>query len=413
MINAFLNRERLENFSMQLLLMLAFFLPFKFLAPTLSSLLVIVWLLIGRFNERFKKRNTSAVFAFIAFYILHLVGMIYTENVKEGLFSLEVKMTLLFFPLIFSTVKFSEAELRRIVQMFVAGCFFSAFICILRALFLFIKTNDSSWFFYEKFCWFMHPSYYSMYFSLIIGIQTYYLLTADSIKRPILNLGILAFSFLIVLLSASKMGILCTGILVVLSSLSILLRKGKILLVLVFMGSTILAFFILMKIFPESFSRFQNTYIAINSKEIDKSTTESSGVRVLIWGAAKNVITSNAIIGTGTGDDNDELQKEYSSQGLSGALEKKLNAHNQFLQTWIGLGVAGLIALLVMLIYPIYKWKESPFILIYLVFLVLLNFTVETMLLTQAGTMFTAFFLSLFYFNRNILKSFYLFENNS
>jgi len=43
----------------------------------------------------------SVILLFLSFYLLHLIGMIHTENVIDGLLELETKFSLLFFPLLF------------------------------------------------------------------------------------------------------------------------------------------------------------------------------------------------------------------------------------------------------------------------------------------------------------------------
>jgi O-antigen ligase len=390
--------------------LVAFFLPFKFLAPTLTSVLVLVWLVQGNFNERFKGVKILPISILISFYCLQLLGMLYTENIQAGVTALEVKMTLLFFPLIFASTSLSAMEVKSILRYFVYGCLFTALICILRSAILFFLHSDASWFFYEKFCWFMHPSYYSMYFTLVIGIVLMDIFYSDQNSFVVLKIALLLFSFLIVLLSASKMGILCTAILVLFSGITYFIRNGRLITVIVFIGALVFSMFILNKVFPESFSRFKNTLDVLNAKDIDKSTTESSGVRLLIWSAASDLMKENVLFGFGTGDANAELQKKYEAEGLTGALERKLNAHNQFIQSWLSHGLIGIVSLLLMIFLPLVPWKSCPSLIVYFVFLVFLNFCVETMLLTQAGTMFFAFFLSLFYYKRNYFQSFSLFD---
>jgi len=75
------------------------------------------------------------------------------------------------------------------------------------------------------------------------------------------------------------------------------------------------------------------------------------------------------------------------------AFKLELNAHNQYLQTMITLGIIGLIVLLLNLILPaLYSMEQKHYL--YLVFLILIGFNLlfESMLETQAGVVFYAFF---------------------
>jgi O-antigen ligase len=74
-------------------------------------------------------------------------------------------------------------------------------------------------------------------------------------------------------------------------------------------------------------------------------------------------------------------------------LEHKLNSHNQFLNTSVALGLTGLICLLLCLGLPVLLTLKNINLLLW-GFCVLsgLNFLFESMLETQAGVMFFAFF---------------------
>jgi O-antigen ligase len=142
---------------------------------------------------------------------------------------------------------------------------------------------------------------------------------------------------------------------------------------------------------------FQN-----KSEVIDKTTTESSSVRVLIWQAATEIIKDNFIFGVGTGDVKDVLLEKYKEKGMTGALSERLNAHNQFLQTFIALGLPGIILLLSSFIFPfILAFRKKNFIYIVFLVIVFINFLTESMLETIAGVLFYAFFNSLLMVNIN------------
>ena len=146
-------------------------------------------------------------------------------------------------------------------------------------------------------------------------------------------------------------------------------------------------------------ARLRSSFQFLSSSEnnIDKSTTESNAVRVLVWQQAIQLIKEKPILGYTPGDVNDKLYASYKENELTGALENKLNAHNQFLQTSLGIGVIGLLILLSLILFPIINGiKTKNVLIIFFSFLLFLNFIVESMLQTSAGTLFFTFFIGLF-----------------
>jgi O-antigen ligase len=95
----------------------------------------------------------------------------------------------------------------------------------------------------------------------------------------------------------------------------------------------------------------------------------------------------------GTGDVKDHLLEKYREKQLYNALGLELNAHNQYLQTMLALGIIGLLILLLNIVLPALYGMEMKHYL-YLIFLILVafNFLFESMLETQAGVVFYAFF---------------------
>ena len=117
---------------------------------------------------------------------------------------------------------------------------------------------------------------------------------------------------------------------------------------------------------------------------------------MLIWEQSIILIKNNFLLGTGVGDANDELYKRYNSNGLEGAYAKKLNAHNQFLQTFIGIGFFGFILLFIISIGQIFIAYNKKNIIMFVFFIIIsLNFFVESMLQTSAGVLFFVFFYCL------------------
>jgi O-antigen ligase len=131
----------------------------------------------------------------------------------------------------------------------------------------------------------------------------------------------------------------------------------------------------------------------MQDEPVDKSATESTAVRRLIWDEAIRLGRTNFFTGTGVGDANDALYDAYQQSGLTGAYGHRLNAHNQYLQTFIGMGIGGLLLMIWLTAGQIGRgWMRRNFLLTWFGILITMNFMVESMLQTAAGMIFFTFF---------------------
>ncbi|MFH2143882.1 MAG: hypothetical protein ABIJ97_15770, partial [Bacteroidota bacterium] len=105
------------------------------------------------------------------------------------------------------------------------------------------------------------------------------------------------------------------------------------------------------------------------------------------------VIESSWKYGVGIGDVKNELIDQYLKNNNFNLAEQKLNAHNQYLETTIGLGITGVAILIIVLFIPFFRKKN--YILYSFLILIIVNFLFESMLNTQAGVTFFAFFYAL------------------
>jgi O-antigen ligase len=387
-----------------LALAIGFCLPIARLTPIFIALMFLNWLVEGDFKNKFSTllQNKFAL-SFSILYILHLIGLAYTSNMDSGLFDLQVKASILMFPLVLSTRPFDSVQLHKVIQALILGAVVSTLIMLIRALYLYFYFGGNN-FFYQAFSFLIHPSYLAMYIDFIIVYLLYMLLqeaTTIGLKRWIILL-LSYFSFIIVLLS-SKMGLAITILIFIGFIIYYIVKTKKYLLGisgLLIIGASVV---LLITMVPEIKGRFDNAITALSNNNVSKADSESTAVRMLVWGASKNVIKENLFIGVGTGDAKDALMAQYQVEGLTGAYEKGLNAHNTFLQIFVALGSIGFVLLLVNLLMPfVFSFKHPNYLYGLFLLITILNFTVESMLETQAGVMFYAFINSLLCFSATL-----------
>jgi len=91
------------------------------------------------------------------------------------------------------------------------------------------------------------------------------------------------------------------------------------------------------------------------------------------------------------------LQRNAEIEGYSIVKDRNFNVHNQYLETWMGIGILSFVLLLLLLFIPLF-FRSKHYLLPYLIIILSTSFLFESMLNRLAGVMFFAFFLSLLVF---------------
>ncbi len=378
-----------------LLALVAFSLPFKdqFLVNFFSILSASVWVLSNPFKQLFAKReNAKSLLAIVIFYLLHLTALLYTKNYEEGFFSLEIKATLFIFPLIFYSVDYTAKQNKFLLKNFISGCLLCCFLCIGHSSYVSI-TESRNYFFYQDLSWFQHPSYLSMYLTFCCVAIFEWKLYAKAVQ-----LGLTLFFTIFVLFLSSKSGIVIHFVFLSVYFVSAYIASGSYKKLFLFSGSAILLVILVVLFVPQVKDRFQNVVSAFQSEKVDKSATESTVVRMLIWNEAIEIIKQNPLLGVSPGDANDALYASYKQNGLTGAFGKKLNAHSQYFQTGVGLGIIGLLSFLSLFLVPLFKNRMK--LLVFFLLITLVNFLTESMLQTMAGCIFFGYFYAMLCFKK-------------
>ncbi len=377
-------------------ILLAFVLPFgKAYVPPFIGLFVLSVIIspgFGRISLKGITRNYLIFFTF--FYVLHIIGLIWTGNMKYAFSDLEIKLSMLIIPLVFlfSPGKYFNAGfIRGISVSFFIGCFVSLLISGFFALNLYNETGDICSFYYSTSSYFMHTSYISLY----IVFALYALYTHKFKHSATFYVLCIMAVFLIFYLNllSSKAGFMTFALAMVIILIEILLKRKWNKLIVTFVIPAVV-FAGSLYFFPVSASRVLRAVDTLGNSDSESfKKGESTADRVLIWKAALELSKENVFIGTGTGDIKDELIKTYKKKGLVYPVQFNLNAHNQFLQSFIALGALAVILLLTILIIPLWlsfrkrKWLYFAFICFFT-----FNILVESMLEVQAGIVFFTFF---------------------
>ena len=405
----FFSKENLslDNGIFFLFILLSFCIPFyKKVTPLIIAALAALSIVRVIVNKKYKPQRFTLLFGLsTVFYFLFIVGLLYTEQLDKGFFDLQVKLAFLVFPIIFflsGSTLLVENRYRKVLAAFVAGAYASTLLCIGHAAYISLTTYFTfDHFIYAELSFLLHPSYYAMYLNLAIVICMLYLeknWKMISKLQKVIVASLILYLAIFILFVNSKAGIIITFITFLIILIRLIVVKRRIVL-----GSVILIVLIISAAFvwtsvPYVKSRFQGFLISVSS--YDKNMTNSidgTSERILIWKNACIVALEQLPFGAGTGDVNDVLKECYEKNSFAEGAKRAFNAHNQYLQTTIAIGIPGLLSLLLILaiLFRMGIQKNQDLI-FYFALIVTLNFMVESMLETQAGTVFTAFFISFF-----------------
>ncbi len=375
---------------------------FNRLMPLLLILLVIATVILPAKKEEITDRlkPNKPLFWIIAFYIYHLIGMSYSENLAFGWNDLGIKLSFLVVPLIiaFSDIRLSKDK---IVDMIILGLFISALLALGKAAFKSVyHTENNQWaYFTESYLAFsMHRSYYATYmaFGVLLSAERYF--TFKNLKY----LGAAFLFALITLLTFSKAGILIMAILMIPLLFVFIYRNwGK---WIAAVGTAIMVIAMISAIWftPTLHIRFQKMVEGVSSvSTTNNPSVESNESRLIMWSTSSRLINENVFFGVGTGDVSDALDAKNLELGNIGVADKSLNSHNQYLNTWVQLGLIGFLLLFAIMITSMMTALTTRFMpFVYLVMVIALTMSFESFLETQAGIIPVTLLICLFSIQR-------------
>lgn len=120
--------------------------------------------------------------------------------------------------------------------------------------------------------------------------------------------------------------------------------------------------------------------------------------RMAINVTAVKTIADNPVIGYGVGDYDTVFSKRLGTEGYPSLEEQQLNAHNQYTETALAIGIIGLAAMLWWLVMPLclaWRRKKGFWPVLVLTFIVMFCFLFESMLERQMGMQFVSLLYAL------------------
>ncbi len=383
---------------------LALFMPlFPKIVPLLLILLFLSALLDYK-QLKFHKEFKLMTWLFALTYLFYVFGLLSSSHVPDGLFILEVKLSFLLVPLFFLFHgSFHVITLRWIYFAFVAGCFINTFFGFYQGYQCYLEKKWWECFFTGFVSYNFHTTYLAIYFCFALLFMMYYLINYISRLNKwtitLLVFLITYFSGFVVMLS-SKGGLIALATVLFVSLMYYFYKWGKVRSAVFILSAIGLLMTVVFFTSDYARIRFSEAFKIYQLEKEDlflqyKGTTETTAVRLMIWDVSGKII-SNHPLGLGTGDAQYELMKAYKENGMTGAINLKLNCHNQFYETALAIGIHGLLVLIIFLLYIlITAIRKRNFLLLWVAVIIIINLFFESMFETQAGVIFFVFFSGL------------------
>ena len=373
------------------MMLFCLFLP---LAPRIavyiSVAIFISWLFTQKMGMRIRRLFRLLPLLFVSFFALYLAGMTYTQEVAMGWSVLERKLSFIIFPLLFFTAeRIHKEECRRALDLFLLGCTLASLYCLIWAGVDYFSTGATNFFYKDLGAYLhFHPTYFAMYigFCLFLVLRRIFFEWYDI--RPRLKwiyLGLVPYWAIFLVLLSARMQLLILALLLSISLVFWMYQQNQLLKGILVAGSMALLAGIIFTTIPATRYRFTALADQIRSGE-------TANIRVNIWQAAWPSIKKHWSTGFGTGDVQVELDRLYMENNLDSALEKHLNAHNQYLQTTLALGILGF-AVFTFLLFQSFlaAYRTHFYLLQWFLWLFTLSCLTESMLETQRGVLFFGF----------------------
>lgn len=333
---------------------------------------------------------TTAMPWALALYLLHVAGVAWSSNMDYALFDLQVKLPLALLPLVFFWTPQSD-RWRALFAPFVWGNLLAVGIALATMVWRLCfgdSMDQANEVFGERFSWLVHPSYFALY--LCVALAAVFLRPVGSPVQRVVMAAVLCLG---ILLCGSKAGWAGLGLVLAIVVVARWRERSVRNAVLGLAGVSLIGLVVLVAASPNVRERVVEAWRSAGRGEAQADASTSSEVRKLAWNSAAQVARANTPWGTGTGDVKDAFMASHEQLGYIHLVEKRINAHCQYLQLWAALGWAGLgLTILVVLVPLLAAVRGGDALAAVFFLLTALNWAVESMIEVQAGALFFAFF---------------------
>lgn len=430
-----MNMQLLKNvlaYRIYLILLIIATLPFNIKLNSIFIISYCVFFLLHLLIERptialrLSHKETWLLVLPIAWFLLHAIFLVNTDNLKNGFFELEKRVAFVtLLPFLFLDRELWSSRKRALIIVFIAS--FNIYeITSLGRLLLIEHGFESSTTFLDIVFNFrdhytlrsnsiydMHTTFFGLYaiVSIVFGLELFLSMFKESKSKPsrshvlLLSLSLLLHLLFSILIS-SRMPFL---ILLILMAFNVYRFKKQLGWKIYILPLSIVLLFCGALIFSKTIKdRFIKEFKDPLSYGMPKGRFHNSlNMRLAQLYCCKEIISQTALFGVGTGDVQDELNTCYVSNDFSAVMvEHKMDSHNEFLETFMRTGVAGFITLvsLFFIAFSI-SIKRNDYLFFNFMAIIFISMFTETTLTSQKGVVLFVLFYALLAFPSGEVKT--------
>jgi len=301
-------------------------------------------------------KQRRAVLLLIAFFLLNCVSALLSENIKEGISWVGIRISFLIFPVAIGSIYFGRLLKERILYGYVFATCTAAVLCLVYAVKRAVHYHDPSLLYNDNLSEIINLQ--SIYFAMLVNLALfsfgYLYFTKSALLPKYCWLFVLVVLLPVHFLLASRIAIIILYGFVFLFALYTVIYKKKIWQGLALSAGLLGGAFLLFLIFPKTLNRFKELgYTKFNYSSTARESHfnmaltpdqwNGANLRIAVWGCAWTVAKEHFLFGTGLGDKMDVLKKQYAKKGFAFGIYTNRNVHNSYLDVWMSLGLIGLI----------------------------------------------------------------------
>jgi O-antigen ligase len=338
-------------------------------------------------------------------YLLGLIGILYSPDVKEALNVGGRQLAVFLFPVLLALNSIDLNKYKpSLLKIFGITCIGTTLYLYARAFYtiynahLPAKTLLGENFMNHNFSLpiHLHATYLSMYLALAVIIFIYLFQKSNKLLQRILYSICIFILFGGMIQLSSRAALIALLIVNIILPAFLLERKKRIRTI---TAVTVLSAITLLSIY--NIDSFKSRYVRglENELGIDTLYAEYTEPRVERWQAEMELIRKSPVIGFGSGSEKKLLKKKFLEKKLYVPYARNFNSHSQYLSFLLNMGIIGLVGYLFVLSYSFFfAWKARDIVFLgFLITISMISFS-ENILFLNKGIFFYSFFLSLFLF---------------
>lgn len=394
------------------------------LLPALNSILsaglFLYWLIFSKKHSYLKWKNKLWSILFCSLFLLVLIGLLYSTDLRQALSRVEKKAPLLFFPLIFSNTTISVSLIyKRVIKAFVIATFIGCFICIAYGAYQYFLIPEKAEFYGYNLIILKQMSPAVMSFCCLIALlflfQNFYEFQKEDAGtgKWVLPVIMAILIFIFILLLGNRVALAVAAFLFLFYVFKLIRKKSYRFIAIFSLGILIVTttFFnpYLQRQLKDLTDFSQNNSIVLDKDASLGRSWGGKALRITIWKCSWDIIKNNWFIGVGTGDVQNSLQDAYEKRKFYFASRyNRYDAHNQYIQQTLSNGIIGLFVFLCCILMPLMHFILQKQNLVYCLFILCFAIAcmTESLLEVSKGVILYSLFNSLLFFkNQNNLAA--------